>query len=54
MIDVRCQDKGLTWRVEWYEEGRTAPGREPPVRLVVRGDEGKLRQVFDESPGPMR
>ena len=46
MFEGRCQEKGLVWRVEWREDGRAPRDSEPPSRLVVHGDEGKLRQVF--------
>lgn len=46
MFDMRCQEKGLAWRVEWRQDGCLLPDNEPAARLVVHGDEGKLRQVF--------
>jgi predicted ATPase/signal transduction histidine kinase/CheY-like chemotaxis protein len=46
MFEGRCQEKGLAWRVEWRQGGRTVRGSGPTSRLVVQGDEGKLRQVL--------
>jgi signal transduction histidine kinase/CheY-like chemotaxis protein len=66
MFQLRCQEKGLGWRVEWRgRESQKAREREsqkakepgsgyPPARLpvpslpriLVHGDEGKLRQVL--------
>jgi signal transduction histidine kinase/DNA-binding response OmpR family regulator/sugar lactone lactonase YvrE len=40
MFRLRCEQKGLTWQVEWVGE------EEPPSRLLVHGDEGKLRQIL--------
>jgi PAS domain S-box-containing protein len=37
MFQLRCQQNGLIWRVEGLEGAR---------RIVVHGDEGKLRQVL--------
>jgi predicted ATPase/signal transduction histidine kinase/CheY-like chemotaxis protein len=45
MFELRCQERGLAWRVEWSEDGRPPGDHEPLSRLVVHGDEGKLRQV---------
>jgi len=42
MFALRCQQKGLSWQVEW--------GENEPIqgtsRLWVHGDEGKLRQIL--------
>ena len=62
MFELRCEQKGLGWRVEWEsaaeEQGSrgaeetppplrpSAPLREPGGRVWVHGDEGKLRQVL--------
>jgi len=46
MFEVRCQEKGLVWRIEWRTGGGTQQEIEPPARLIVHGDERKLRQVF--------
>ncbi len=46
MFEMRCKQKGLGWQVEWITEGtHEAQNDMPPSRLVVFGDEGKLRQV---------
>lgn len=37
MFQIRCQQKGLDWSVEW-QKGKK--------RVLVHGDEGKLRQVL--------
>jgi signal transduction histidine kinase len=37
MFQIRCQQKGLDWSVEWQEGEK---------RVLVHGDEGKLRQVL--------
>ena len=46
----RCEQKGLTWRVEWDASLQEPPGREPLAaprpRRIVYADEGKLRQVL--------
>ena len=39
MFQLRCEDKGLAWRVEW-KHGRLES------RILVHGDENKLRQVL--------
>ena len=47
MFEVRCKEKELHWRVEWGTEGPSCqPESEAPSRIVVHGDEGKLRQVL--------
>ncbi len=47
MFEVRCKEKELDWRVEWGTEGHThRQASQVPARLVVHGDEGKLRQVL--------
>jgi signal transduction histidine kinase/CheY-like chemotaxis protein len=68
MFQLRCQEKGLGWRVEWQEgesEEASERGSEvkiedeetqipslprsltySPSRILVNGDEGKLRQVL--------
>jgi CheY-like chemotaxis protein len=62
MFELRCEQKGLEWSVEWEsaaEEQRSggaegspqlpypsAPLRETGGRMWVHGDEGKLRQVL--------
>ena len=53
MFSIRCQQKGMKWKVKWrvasdeWEKGGVSPefpaGSGP---LLVRGDEGKLRQVL--------
>ena len=62
MFQLRCEQKGLNWRVEW-QKGKGAKGQEgkipqiplPPLGkggrgdskpILVYGDEGKLRQVL--------
>jgi len=41
MFQLRCEQKGLDWRVEWQKgEGQ----EDEPI--LVHGDEGKLRQVL--------
>jgi len=42
MFQMRCEQKGLDWRVEWLN-GLAARSTE---RILVHGDEGKLRQVL--------
>jgi signal transduction histidine kinase/DNA-binding response OmpR family regulator len=56
MFQMRCEQKGLDWRVEWQiEHGFTEYTDNPNIpiiraisspRLLVHGDEGKLRQVL--------
>jgi len=57
MFQLRCQQKGLDWHVEWQlqsEETEKAEGDTslpsflpfPPFQVLVHGDEGKLRQVL--------
>ena len=56
MFQMRCEQKGLNWRVEWQiEHGFTEYTDNPNIpiiraisstRLLVHGDEGKLRQVL--------
>jgi signal transduction histidine kinase/DNA-binding NarL/FixJ family response regulator len=65
MFQMRCEQKGLDWRVEWQEgregkeewkdgrmEGKKTEGWKEgkdlsqASRLLVHGDEGKLRQVL--------
>jgi signal transduction histidine kinase/CheY-like chemotaxis protein len=72
MFQLRCEQKGLGWKVEWSVDGEgekvgkresekvsrgstslTFPSSHfptfsppPPSRILVRGDEGKLRQVL--------
>jgi signal transduction histidine kinase len=45
MFEPRCQAKGLAWHTQWREEGSNQRASVPSSRLVVHGDEGKLRQV---------
>jgi len=61
MFQIRCEREGLTWQVEW-QEGKGANGQEGndyairngfdmqavghASRVLVHGDEGKLRQVL--------
>ena len=42
MFQVRCQQKGLDWQVEWNIEIEFFP----KTRFLTRGDENKLRQVL--------
>jgi signal transduction histidine kinase/CheY-like chemotaxis protein len=54
----RCEQKGLTWRVEWegfsqngnsdgpLTEGQVDESVGRSVRLIVHADEGKLRQIL--------
>jgi len=42
MFQMRCEQKGLAWRVEWFN-GQAARSTK---RILVHGDEGKLRQVL--------
>jgi len=44
MFQLRCQEKQLGWRVEWF--GFEPLHTETKSRLWVHGDEGKLRQVL--------
>ena len=62
MFQMRCQQQGLDWRVEWDVERGGVGARErgseetddmpprlhtsTPARLLVHGDEGKLRQIL--------
>ena len=59
MFKVRCEQQQLDWKVEWdfergvwergSEETDDAPARlhaSMPARILVHGDEGKLRQVL--------
>ncbi len=49
MFKIRCERKGLDWRLEWrvdQEEGEDEPPARPSPRLLVHGDENKLRQVL--------
>ncbi len=43
MFQLQCQGKGIVWRVEWHISGEAT---ESPARVLVHGDEGKLRQVL--------
>ncbi|MBI1922859.1 response regulator [Candidatus Poribacteria bacterium] len=43
MFQVRCQEKRLGWRVEWDSRAGGSPASS---RLLVHGDESKLRQVL--------
>lgn len=38
MFEIRCEQKGLDWHVEWQGIGRSG--------ILVHGDEGKLKQVL--------
>ncbi len=42
MFQFRCEQKGLAWQVECLREGETAPDN----RILVHGDEGKLRHIL--------
>jgi len=42
MFRIRCEQKGLAWRVEWLNELAASS----TSRILVHGDEGKLRQVL--------
>ena len=59
MFELRCHQRRLGWRVQWNvaadatRRGHQSPGdgatddrSEAPSQLLVRGDEGKLRQVL--------
>ena len=62
MFQMRCQQQGLDWRVEWDVERGGVGARErgseetddmpprlhtsTPARLLVHGDEAKLRQIL--------
>ena len=54
MFQLRCEQKRLEWRVEWQIDERPGTNDERPTgkdqrsseQLLVRGDEGKLRQVL--------
>jgi predicted ATPase/signal transduction histidine kinase/DNA-binding NarL/FixJ family response regulator len=47
MFTMRCKEKELAWRVEWIADIKTVQRNSmQPSRLVVHGDEGKLRQVL--------
>jgi len=54
MFQLRCEQKGLAWRVEW-QGGKGAKGQEVHFSrnmqhashpILVYGDEGKLRQIL--------
>ena len=45
----RCDQKGLTWRVEWDRSLKEAGSDESvsrPARRIVHADEGRLRQIL--------
>jgi ligand-binding sensor domain-containing protein/signal transduction histidine kinase/CheY-like chemotaxis protein len=47
----RCEQKGLTWCVEWSTSllqatDRTSTKSSPQYPVIVRGDEGRLRQIL--------
>ena len=52
MFQLRCQEKHLGWHVEWQvgDKGRGGLGEggkaDSAPRILVNGDEGKIRQVF--------
>jgi signal transduction histidine kinase/ligand-binding sensor domain-containing protein/DNA-binding response OmpR family regulator len=60
MFELRCRQKRLGWRVEWeleskaqcpmsnvqWEGSASQISAPPPNSILVRGDEGKLRQVL--------
>ncbi|MBM3235423.1 response regulator [Candidatus Poribacteria bacterium] len=60
MFQMRCEQKSLGWRVEWQERGREGEEEKEEwkdgrmedgtafhaSRILVHGDEGKLRQVL--------
>lgn len=48
VFQPRCEQKGLTWRVQWGPSLMKAEGdgsSSPPERQVIRADESKLRQI---------
>ena len=51
MFRMRCEQKGLAWRVEWLnglaaQSTRNGQAARSTDRILVHGDEGKLRQVL--------
>jgi signal transduction histidine kinase/ligand-binding sensor domain-containing protein/DNA-binding response OmpR family regulator len=47
MFQLRCEQKNLTWKVEWDMDGRPPTDKQrSSEHLWVYGDEGKLRQVL--------
>ncbi|MBN1425223.1 response regulator [Candidatus Fermentibacteria bacterium] len=49
MFRLRCEQKGVGWRVEWVllgDHGRGGGRAKDQESIVVLGDEGKLRQVL--------
>ncbi|MBC8231179.1 response regulator [bacterium] len=48
MFQLRCEQKGLGWRVEWLPAKAGHPGGPTSVgeRVLVHGDEDKLRQIL--------
>ena len=48
MFQLRCEQKGLAWRVEWLPTKAEDRGRPTSVgeRILVHGDEDKLRQIL--------
>ncbi len=43
MFEVSCRRQGLAWAVHWRRGDEQSP---PPPTLILRSDEGKLRQVL--------
>jgi len=46
MFAMRCQQKGLSWRVEWWQDNGDQEEPTSPHKQLLSGDEGKLRQVL--------
>jgi len=46
MFAMRCQQKGLSWGVEWYRGDGDREAPSSPHEQLLAGDEGKLRQVL--------
>jgi signal transduction histidine kinase/CheY-like chemotaxis protein len=51
MFQMRCEQKGIDWRVEWLNglaarSTRNGQAASSTERILVHGDEGKLRQVL--------
>jgi len=46
MFAMRCQQKGLSWGVEWWQDNGDRQEPTSPHEQLLAGDEGKLRQAL--------
>lgn len=46
MFQLRCQQRGLDWQVEWMMQQDQRQNTSPSDQVLVHGDQGKLRQVL--------